>query len=348
MSSPTVNPPASPSGLGVLAFKKVVTDTDGKQYLIGEVTNSGSKNQTIEATVLFSKNDGLVSPYYVKYIGTINAGMGIPFKISLQNSSGSQLDPDPSDLKVSSRIMPMAIPSQQEESRLAVDYSTLVMDNATHSISGSIDNKSPSDAYGVTVSAIAIDGQAKFLDVVQSSLIPVIHANSSAAFTLVPLKSIAKQVAYYSCFAGGEDGMNFTLPIGNGQTAQFEMVSEGKIRNVIYNTTTHSIDFDAQGTLLRGAWLGMMFTSGPQPFVDGNFTVLLNGKNATQSLISSDELTPGKYYKHIVAWYPFGHNSVSIVSTSSTVVPEFSAAPAIAVGAIGFAILATRFYFLKK
>jgi hypothetical protein len=327
----------------VLTFNKVVSDSDGKKYLIGEVTNSDSKNHTIEAMVYFNKKADLESSYFSKYVGSINPGMGIPFKIPLQNSSSGQLNPDPADLKVNSRLVPSIMPIENQ-SDLSVDYSTLVMDSGTHSITGILDNKSPSDAYGVTVRALALDSQAKVLDVVESKIISSIPANSSAPFTLIPMKSIAHQVAVYSCYVRGQSGMNVTLPIENNQSVQFEMQSEGKIRNMVYNATTHSINFGAEGTLLRGGWLGMMFTDGPNSFVDGNFTVLLNGQNATKSLISSAELSPGKYYKHIETWFPFGKNTVSIVST--TTAPEFPTTPIVTISAISFVVLFG--YILRK
>ena len=340
ISAPANN---SKQQFGALTFNKTITDTGGKTYLIGEVSNSGSKNQTIDALLYFGKDSTPVSSNFVRFIGAINPGMGVPFKIPLQNTSSGKLYPDPEQLRVDSRLIPSTPLSN--DSNLQVDYSTLVMNNDTHAITGMLDNKSPDDAYGITVSALAMDKQAKILDVVESKVIPSISANSSASFTLVPLKSIADQVSVYSCFVPGEAGLNVTLPIENNQTVRFEMESEGKIRHIAYNTTTHSIDFDAQATLLRGGWLGMMFVEGPNSFVDGNFTVMVNGHNATKSLISSEELSPGRYYRHIEAWYPFGKNTVSIVKTS--VVPEFPLVPAVTVSALGI-LMFFNYFFRKK
>lgn len=318
--------------LGTLTFKHIVTDIDGSKYLIGEVTNNDPNNRTIESTVYFSNE----SVSYSKYMGQITAGMGIPFKIPVHAAPDGNVEPSPSAIKVSSRIVAVPQPAR-DKSLLAVNYDTLVMDNETHSISGMLDNKSPVDAYGVRVSAIAIDKNAKVLDVVESKVIPRIPGNSSSPFTLVPMKSIAGQVGYYSCFVPSQSGLNFTLPIEDNQTVQIEVGSDAKIRNVTYDKATHSINFDAQGIFRGGGWVAVMFIAGPNSIVDSNYTVLVNGQNTTKASVSSSELSPGRFYRHVDVVFPYGVNTISMVATST--VPEFPIAPSMMLSGLAVAVM---------
>ncbi len=227
---------------GVLNFKQIVTDNDGKKYAIGEVQNN-DPNNNIESTVYFGNSTA--QSQYDKYIRIVGHGMAMPFKIELP----SDYQPNLSEMRVDSQVT-LAKPDEF----LKVDYSTLHMNHNAHTITGILRNTSTLDAYGITVYAIAEDVHAKVLDVVQSDFISKISPNGSATFTLVPMNSVSKYVSYYSCFVPGQSGQNYTLPAENNQTITFELGSDGEIKNIQYDQTSHNISFNAGGVFQQGGW----------------------------------------------------------------------------------------------
>jgi hypothetical protein len=303
------------SEIGVLTFTKITADTDGTRYLLGEVNNQNAVN-SIDAIIYFSKA-GPGSAYYSDYIGLVSPGMGMPFKIPLNNANSSSITlSNESDIKVKS----FATLNKPMEA-LSVDYTSLVMNQSTHAISGMLDNKSPKDVFGTKVLAIAMDLHSQILDVVQSKPIEKIHANGSSLFTLVPMSSIANRVALYSCFVTAQGGQNVTLPAENDQNLQLEIYGDSKIKNLKYDSAEHILSFDAQGIFPGGGWATLMITSGPASIMNSNLIIYLNGQNATKSLVSSEEISPSKFYKHVEVAVPFGRNSIVISALSTT--PEF-------------------------
>lgn len=300
---------------GTFNFKKIVTDIDGKKYVIGEIQNTYN-GSSIESEIYFSNSD-TNSSYYEYNVGIIGNDMAMPFKIPDLNFNGKDLNLD--DMKVESHSS-----LRQPSNFLQVDYSSLHMDQKTHAISGVLQNKSPIDAFGVKVIAIAMGSHAEVLDVVGSNnTITKISSNSSATFTLIPMDSIANKVSYYSCFAPGSLGQNYTLQAEDGKEIKFQLDSDGEIKNVNYDPSTHSINLDIDGVFPMGGWAEVMVFSAPDSFSKSNgLDAIMNGQNATKS-ISSVMIINGSQYKHLSFLFPFGKNSVSIVP-SSRVVPEFS------------------------
>jgi hypothetical protein len=314
-------------------FIKMVTDSDGKKYVIGEVSNPDIHNNII-STVYFSKSN-YDSAYYSKRIGVVPSGMGIPFKIPMQ-VDGEQLEL--SDIHVIS-FQTLDKPN----SMLLVDYNSLIMDPKTHAISGILSNKSPYSSFGIKVLAIAMDNHSNYLDVVESKTIVSLAANKSASFTLVPMISIASQVAYYSCFAPTSSGSNYTLPAENGQNLQLEVGGDADIENVRYNPNTHTVNLSARGVFPMGGFVDAMILSGPDSFINSDLVVKVDGQNATKAI--SSQWIDGRVYKHIEFSFPYGDNSVSIQAVST--VPEFPA-PALAMMAAFGAVIVVSAVFLNR
>lgn len=300
---------ADPS-LGVLNFKKIMAD-DGKKYAIGEVQNNDSDNN-IESVIYFGNSNTQYT--YGSYIGLVGHGMAMPFKVELPGDEPVDLDA----MRVDSQVT-----LAQPDDLLTVDYSALHMDHNTHAISGILRNSSPIDAYHVRVFAIAMDAHAKVLDVTESEPIYKIPSNGSAPFTLVPLRSVARDVSYYSCFVPGQLGENYTMPAENGTAITFQISSDGEVKNVRYDKEAHSIDFDVEGVFPQGGWAEVMVL--PQPESYSKFQslgVTLNDQNATQS-ISSVMTVSQDQFKHVSFLFPFGKNAASVRPVNT--VPEFGA-----------------------
>ena len=71
-----------------------------------------------------------------------------------------------------------------------------------------------------------------------------------------------------------------------------------------------------------------------------DLAISLNGHNATKALVSSFEISPGKFCKHVDVGFPFGRNSVTISGLSA--VPEFPYPAVTIIGAILSLILTAR------
>jgi hypothetical protein len=300
------------SDLASFNFKKIISDNKGHRYIIGDIQNNDVKNN-IESQVYFTKSD-LESAYYVQNVGVIGHNMAIPFKIDLAKFLH---EPDLNDIKISSHVT-----LAQPLDFLQVDYASLHKDPVTHAISGMINNTSSLDMTNVQVYAIAMSKNSTVLDVASSDLISYLSSNGSAQFTLVPLDSVSKYVGYYSCFVpGGPVGTNYTLAGEGGKTMQFEIQSDGKIKNVGYDAVFHTVNFQATGVFPMGGWVELMMASEPDSFARANsFNVTVNGEKPERLVVSS-EMIGNKTYQHISLVFPLGYNDVSIKPIES--IPEF-------------------------
>ncbi|MGB9002701.1 MAG: hypothetical protein WCC52_02725 [Nitrosotalea sp.] len=299
--------------LGSFNFDKVITDNEGKKYIIGEIQNT-DPNDNIESEIYFSKSD-LQSAYYTQYVGIIGHGMAMPFKIYLSNDTGENFTL--SDMKISSQTT-----LQQPYDSLQINYNSLHMDPSTNAMTGFLHNTSHDDFFGIKVLAIAMDAHAKVLDVTESDLIPQISSNDSVSFTLVPIDSISKDVFYYSCYIpGGPETQNYSLPAENGQNISFEIQSDGKIKDVNYDQSTHSITFRARGDFVMGGWVGLMITTEPDSYLKSDSLSATVGGTTPFREVSSSEIISGKTYKHISLDFPVGYSNVSITPVIAT--PEF-------------------------
>ena len=304
---------------GVFNFKQLVTGDDGKKYVIGEIQNSDPDNN-IESVIYFGNS--IVQSISSQNVGVIGHGMAMPFKIELPYDQTSI-----SELNVQSHVT-----FKEPDDFLEVNYSTLRMDNHSHAISGILQNKSPLEISNVKVYAIAMSAHAKVLDVTSSNPILQMLPNDTARFTLRPISSISHQVGYYSCFVAGQSGQNYTLAAEDGQNISFELGSDGEIKNVRYDNSTHSISFNIEGVFPQGGWAELMMVSQPKSYDKAqSLGAILNGQNATKS-ISSIEILSGKEYKHISLLFPFGKNTVSIQPYNP--IPEFPFATIILIIAI--------------
>jgi hypothetical protein len=319
-----------------LLFEQVVASTNGKHYLIGEVQNN-ERDRNVESTAYFSKSDFNAS-YFSQDIGIVPNGMGIPFKIDIDEvkvSAGSSFNI--SDFKVTSRY------SIQETNRLlVVDYSSLNLNSETHAISGLLDNKSPIDSFDIRVLAIAMNSHSKILDVVESKVIPKVPSGGKSPFTLVPLDSVAKNVSYYSCFVPTASGQNYTIPAGN-QNIQLEVGGDGKLKYFQYDPNSRNLSFVAEGIFPGGGIEDMMVLSGPSSFADSDLVVSVNGQNITNAV--SGQLIEGKVYRHITFSFPFGMNDVSVRAIE--VAPEYPYPEIVAASGIFIAIALTSILVRK-
>ncbi|MDE1816958.1 MAG: hypothetical protein KGI11_10420, partial [Thaumarchaeota archaeon] len=146
---------------------------------------------------------------------------------------------------------------------LKVDYKSLHLNRSSGAISGIINNTSQLDISNATVLAIAESQHAKVLDVVQSKVIGKIPPNGSAYFTLTPVDSVSREVGYYSCFVAGQLEQNYTFTDETGKTVLFELGGDGIFKGVYYNSTDHSLNFNARGVFPTGGYAELMFVSDP-------------------------------------------------------------------------------------
>lgn len=302
------------SDLGSFNFYKMVVDNEGNKYIIGEIQNT-DPNDNIESEIYFTKSN-LQSSYYTQYVGVIGHGMAMPFKIYLSDSDNTE-NLTISDMKILSHVT-----TRQPYDSLQIDYSSLHMNFVTHAMQGILHNNSYQNFYGIKVLAIAMDAHSKVLDVTQSNPIDIISSNGSANFTLVPIDSVSKDVFYYSCYIpGGPRIQNYSLPAENGQNIAFEIQSDGKIKNVHYDQSTHNITFTAIGEFPMGGWVGLMMLSEPDSYAkSSSLSGTVNGQTPFRE-VSSSETISNKTYEHISLDFPRGTSKVSIQPVIAT--PEF-------------------------
>jgi hypothetical protein len=318
----------------LLLFKKIVTANDGSRYLIGEVQNNET-SKNIESVTYFSRATSEPA-YYSQDIGVVPTGMGIPFKINIQDVEKSVNSPfNLSDFKIVSRYT-----HDETNSLLAVNYSSLNTDPSTHALNGTVGNNSPISAYNVQVLAIALDSHSKPLDVVKSNIIPTIMPGGVSSFRLVPIDSIAKDVKFYSCFVPTAVGLNYTVPAGNGQNMQLLFGGDGKMKNIQYDPENRNLTFIAEGIFPGGGSEEAMILSGPDSFTKSDLILTVNGQNVTNGV--AGQIVGGKVYKHIDFSFPFGDNVVSVKAVSE--VPEFPIAPEVTVASVAAVILATTIF----
>ncbi|MDE1815273.1 MAG: hypothetical protein KGI11_01740 [Thaumarchaeota archaeon] len=296
----------------IFNFKQKVTDSKGNQYFIGEIQNTDQKNN-IEAIIYFG--DSPANSSYFQNIGIVGNNMAMPFRIDMSKVPNGR-NMTLSDMKVDSFTT-----LGQPMDFLKVDYRTLHLNKSSGTINGVINNTSALDATNVVVLAIAESAQAKVLDVTQSQPISMIPAHGHASFTLKPVDTVSKEVGYYSCFVAGQLEQNYTFTDETGKPVLFELGGNGVFKNIYYNASDHSLNFDARGVFPNGGYTELMFLSEPSSLENTQkLAATINGTNYSTS-IYSHEMIDGKEYKHLSVLFPFGLNHISIQPTVQT--PEY-------------------------
>ncbi|MDE1726030.1 MAG: hypothetical protein KGH89_02035 [Thaumarchaeota archaeon] len=281
-------------------------DHDGMYAVYGSVKNTD--NQTVLAKVQVTVNNGDSTFSESRILPVIYPSKDMPFKfIFPQITSGDPVLQKPLVSFFSTNSNPLNI---------EVNYDKTLMKYPDGHLTGFITNTGNYTVSNIDVYALVHSKNNQYLDEVENTwTIPKIDPGNKAEFVMYPDQTIAKQVAYYSCFIPGTDSSIEMSTQWKDKTFYFSVLSIVYFTNQNFDENSNSISFDASNPWQMPYYANFMF---PSESSNGAFQVLVDG-NQINPLISKDNDTQNW---HVAFNIGYGQHKVMIAGFDPSYVPN--------------------------
>ena len=280
-------------------------DSDGIYTVFGSVRNMD--NQPVLAKIQVTINSGDNTFSESNILPVIFPSKDMPFKFKFpQIIAGKPILQSP---KIS------YILTNSEPLNLEVIYDTTLQRHPDGHLTGFITNTGNYTRYNVSVYALVHNKNNEFLDEVQSiQTIPKMNSGDKAEFIMYPDPTVAKQVAYYSCFIPGTDNSVELWTQWKNVRFYFSVLSIVDFTNQKFNEGDNSISIDAANPWQIPYYANFMFPAGTS---NGDFKVFIDNKQINP-LISIDNDTNNW---HVAFNVDYGQHKVLISGFNSNYVP---------------------------
>ncbi len=281
-------------------------DHDGIYVMYGSVRNT--ENQTVIAKVQVTVNDEGTTFSESRILPVIYSLKDMPFKFKFpQIISGEPVLQKPKVSFILTNSNPLNI---------EVNYDRTLVKYPDGHLTGFITNTGNYTVNNIDVYALVHNKNNQYLDEVENTwTIPKINPGDKAEFVMYPDQSIAKQVAYYSCFIPGADNAIEMSTQWKGKTFYFSVLSIVYFTNQKFDENNNSMYFDASNPWQIPYYANFMFPSGSS---DGEFKVFIDGNQVTP-LISKDNDTQNW---HVAFNVNYGQHKVVISGFDPNYVPN--------------------------
>lgn len=208
------------------------------------------------------------------------------------------------------------IPTDSRSLNLDVIYDKTLKQYPDGHLTGFIKNTGNGTAYNINVYALVYDKYNQLLGAVQSTTtISQIRPGEKAEFVMFPDHTIARDVAYYSCFVPGTENTQELSTDVNSKKFYFSVNSIVYFSNQEFDKNNNSISFDAANPWQITYYANFMF---PKDSSNGDFKVFIDGKEI-KSLVSRDQDT-GNW--HVAFNVDYGQHKVTIFGFQPNLVPN--------------------------